>query len=310
MKRHLQTVAATVAIAAAYFGAGRFDLSLAIVNASATAVWPPTGIAFAFLLLWGYRLWPAVFLGAFLVNITTQGTLWTTLGIATGNTMEALMGVWLVNQFADGRHAFDQARSVFKYTLLAVIVSTAVSATLGTTSLVQRGFTGWNNYVPIWTTWWLGDAVGALIITPLIVIWSALRFSRWSRQRIVEGSAIFVAVLLVSLITFGNRWDAAFSRYFRFLLYPTALWAAYRFGQCGAISAAFSLECQNRGRAPRPHQRETQFEKRNRADLFRRPVGGSASVGIQVNHRLSMNHRFMASIRVQSLEVLPSHDLA
>ena len=70
--------------------------------------------------MWGYRLWPGIFLGAFLVNITTQGTLLTSLGIATGNTLEALLGAWLVNQFANGRHAFEQARDIFKFILLAV----------------------------------------------------------------------------------------------------------------------------------------------------------------------------------------------
>jgi integral membrane sensor domain MASE1 len=120
-------VAAILALAAVYFGAAKFGLALAFVNASATAVWPPTGIALAALLLWGYRLWPGIFLGAFLVNITTQGTLLTTLGIATGNTLEALLGVWLVNEFANGRRAFEQARDIFKFVLLAVFVSTAAS---------------------------------------------------------------------------------------------------------------------------------------------------------------------------------------
>jgi integral membrane sensor domain MASE1 len=115
MARRYYTLAAILALAAVYFGAAKFGLSLAVVNASATAVWPPTGIALAVLLLWGYRLWPGIFLGAFLVNLTTQGTWATTLGIATGNTLEALLGVWLVNQFANGRQAFEKARDIFKF---------------------------------------------------------------------------------------------------------------------------------------------------------------------------------------------------
>src|SRR3954467_12896822 len=110
-KPTIATLSAVAALACLYFAAGKLGLSLAFVNASATAVWPPTGIALAALLLWGYRLWPGVFLGAFLANIITQGSVTTTLGIAAGNTLEALAGAWLVQRFARGPKAFDRAQS-------------------------------------------------------------------------------------------------------------------------------------------------------------------------------------------------------
>ena len=96
-----------------YFFAGKVGLSLAFIHASASAVWPPTGIAFAALLLWGHRLWPGIFLGAFLVNITTQGSAATTLAIAAGNTLEALLGAWAVNRFANGAKVFERAKNIF-----------------------------------------------------------------------------------------------------------------------------------------------------------------------------------------------------
>jgi PAS domain S-box-containing protein len=243
MTRRSYTAVPILALAAVYFGAAKFGLSLAVVNASATAVWPPTGIALAVLLLWGYRLWPGIFLGAFLVNLTTQGTWATTLGIATGNTLEALLGAWLVNQFANGRQAFEKARDIFKFIMLAVIVSTTVSATFGTTSLALGGFTQWNDYIPIWTTWWLGDAIGALIVAPLILIWSKTPLSRWNWRRLLEAAAIIGCVLLVSLIGFGREVNNPLSRYIRFLLYPSVLWVTFRFGQRGAITAVFSVAC-------------------------------------------------------------------
>src|SRR5437762_11276223 len=107
MTRRLQTAASILAVAAAYFCAGRFGLSLASVNASASAIWPPTGLALAATLLWGYRLWPGIFLGAFLVNFTTPGNPAPDLCIAVGNTMEALLGAWFVDRFARGANAFD-----------------------------------------------------------------------------------------------------------------------------------------------------------------------------------------------------------
>src|SRR6185369_3681009 len=106
MSGRVRTATGIIALASAYFVFGKLGLSVAFLNKSASAVWPPTGIALASLLLWGGRLWPGVFLGAFLVNITTQGPLLTSVGIATGNTVEAVLGWALVRQFASGISVF------------------------------------------------------------------------------------------------------------------------------------------------------------------------------------------------------------
>ncbi|MFZ0980873.1 MAG: MASE1 domain-containing protein, partial [Candidatus Acidiferrales bacterium] len=94
-------------MAAVYFVAGKLGLSMAFVHPSSTAVWPATGIALTAFLILGYRVWPGIFIGAFLVNITTAGSVLTSLGVATGNTLEGLLGAYLVLRFANGRRAFD-----------------------------------------------------------------------------------------------------------------------------------------------------------------------------------------------------------
>src|SRR5436309_15511794 len=139
-----------------YFLAGKFGLSLAFVHASASAVWPPTGIALAATLLLGCRVWPALFLGAFLVNVTTAGSVWTSLGIAGGNTLEGLRGAFLVRRFAIGLKVFDRARDIFTFGVLAGLGSTAVCATIGVTSLSLGGYASWERFGAIWLTWWLG----------------------------------------------------------------------------------------------------------------------------------------------------------
>src|ERR1700730_415701 len=144
-------------LASVYFIAGKLGLTLAFVHASATAVWPPTGIALAAVLVFGYRVWPGILLGAFLVNITTEGTLATSLGIAVGNTLEGLLGAHLVNRFARGRDAFERAQDIVRFVALAGLVSTTVAATFGVTSLSIGGFARWSDYRAIWLTWWLGD---------------------------------------------------------------------------------------------------------------------------------------------------------
>src|SRR2546422_4350011 len=162
--RWLRRVGLLVALAAVYFIAGKLGLKLAFVNASATAVWPCTGIALAAFILLGYDVWPAVLAGSFLVNVTTAGSALTAVGVAVGNTLEGVAGAYLVNRFARGRRAFDRPQDVFAFTALAAMVSTTVSATLGVTTISLAGYARWADYGPIWWAWWLGDAAGGLVV--------------------------------------------------------------------------------------------------------------------------------------------------
>src|SRR2546427_10741015 len=117
-------------LAGIYFAAGKLGLRLAFEHASATAVWPPTGIALAAMLLYGYRIWPAIFVGAFLVNATTAGSAWTSLGIAAGNTHDGLLGVWLERRWARGGCAFDRARHIVRFAGLPRLVGSTLTATV------------------------------------------------------------------------------------------------------------------------------------------------------------------------------------
>ena len=237
MRPGLRTLTEILALAAVYFCAGKLGLSWAYIHASASAVWPPTGLALAALLLWGYRLWPGIFLGAFLVNITTQGSVATTFGIAAGNTLEALLGAWAINRFANGAKAFERARNIFKFVLFAPILSTAVSATFGVTSLTLGGFAHWNQYAPIWFTWWLGDAVGDLIVAPILLIWLTPPYFQLKTKWIVEAAGLLLSLILFAYLVFLLGIPSS-SEYI--LLLPL-LWAAFRFGQRGAVTSAFII---------------------------------------------------------------------
>ncbi len=216
-----------------YFVAGKFGLSLAFVNASASPVWPPTGIAFAAFLVLGSRAWPAILVGAFLVNVTTAGSVVTSIGIAIGNTLEGRLGAELVMLFANGRNVFDRSRDVFKFVLLAALFSTTVSATIGVTSLTLAGYAHWRDYSSIWFTWWLGDAVGALIVGPILVLWCARGGVPWSRARLLEGVGLLAGVITLSALVFGGISGEALT----FLCVPPLIWAAFRFGQKGTATA-------------------------------------------------------------------------
>jgi diguanylate cyclase (GGDEF)-like protein len=227
-------------LAALYFAAGKFGLMLAFFHPSASPVWPPTGLALAAVLLLGYRVWPAVLVGAYLVNVTTAGSVATSIGIATGNTLEAVVGAYLVNRFANGRDAFDRPEDVFKWALLAAMISTVVSATFGVTSLCLGGVASWASYGPIWLTWWLGDAAGALIVAPLVLLWARNPRLQWNRRQCREAALLLLTVCAIGLIVFGEV--APFQDNnppLTFLCIPPVVWAAYRFGQREAVTASF-----------------------------------------------------------------------
>ena len=237
MTRYLQTAAFIFVLAVLYFCAGSFGLSLARVHPSASAVWPPSGIALAAILLWGYRLWPGIFIGAFLVNINAQGSLALALSIAAGNTAEALLGAALVSRFANGANAFDQTKSLLRFILLAGILSTAVAATVGVTSLSLGGFARWDEFSTIWLDWWLGDMVGDLIVASLLLLWLTQPFFSIKPMQVLEAAGLLLTLIFVGWLLFLNTIPSGLEY---FALAPL-LWGALRFGRRGAITSTFLM---------------------------------------------------------------------
>ena len=227
-----------LAVCAAYILAGKLSLRFATVHPSASPFWPPTGIAIATLLILGRRFWPTIFLGAFLVNLTTAGTTLTSLGIALGNTVEALLATYLVTRFANGRRAFENSWDILRFALYAGILSTGVAATTGVLSLALGGLASWGQYGPIWRTWWLGDATGALVFTPFLLLWSANPRLKWSEREVFEGLCLFGLMLLTVSIVFGPLFHAQMrGDPWTFLCTPFLMWAAFRFGPREAAAA-------------------------------------------------------------------------
>jgi PAS domain S-box-containing protein len=229
-------------VVAGYLATGKLGLHFATVHPSATPVWPPTGIALAALILAGPRLWPAVLIGAFLVNVTTSGSAGTALGIATGNTLEALIGAALVQRFANGAGAFRQPRSIFLFCVLAGFVATAVSATIGVTTLALAGEAHWARSGTMWLTWWLGDAAGALVVAPFLIVWIAERESAGRRGRSAEALGVALAIIALGVAVFsGMAADGTRDAPVAFLCVPPLVWAAYRFGPRGAVTGLVLL---------------------------------------------------------------------
>jgi len=224
-----------------YFIAGKFGLLLASLHASASPVWPAAGIALATLLVLGYRAWPAIFVGAFLVNVTTAGNVATSLAIASGNTLEAVCGAWLVNRFAGGTTVFDRPQGVVKFALAAV-VSTIISPVFGVTSLALGGFADWANFGAIWLTWWLGDTTGDLLIAPLIILWSIPSKWRWNRRDAVEVGILLLLLFVLSEAVFCGWLTISARNYpIAFISLPIVIWMAFRFTQRETATGVFIL---------------------------------------------------------------------
>ena len=230
-----------VVFAIIYLIAGKIGLHLASLHASASPVWPPAGIALAAMLLLGYRAWPAIFIGAFVVNLTTAGTVATSLAIATGNTLEAVAGAWLVNRFAGGRNVFDRPQGVFKFAL-AVAISAVLSPAFGVTSLALEGFADWTKYGAIWFTWWLGDVTGDLIFTPLVLLWGMRWKITWKEEEAIEVGVLLLSLTLLSAVVFGGWLQISTKNYpIAFICGPIVIWTAFRFTQRETATGIFIL---------------------------------------------------------------------
>src|SRR5947199_1147756 len=224
-----------------YFIAGKFGLILASLHASASPVWPPAGIALAALLVLGYRAWPAIFVGAFLVNVTTVGNVATSLAIASVITLEAICGAWLINRLAGGTTVFDRPQGVVKFALAAV-VSTVISPAVGVTSLALGGFADWANFGAIWLTWWLGDTTGDLLIAPLIILWSLASKRRWNRREAAEAGILLLLLFVLSETVFAGWLTISARNYpIAFISGPIVIWTAFRFTQRETATGIFIL---------------------------------------------------------------------
>src|SRR6516162_6655315 len=198
--RRLKYVVELTSIVVIYVALAKLSLGLASIHPSVTQIWPPTGFALGVVLLLGYQISFAIFLGAFIVNVTTAGSISTSLAIATGNALESLIGAYLINRWSDGCSTFDTPGGVIRFALICFIPSTMISATFGVGSLSLEGYAEWSDFRSIWTTWWMGDLAGALVITPAIVLWGTDP-PRWlERRELIQSCLIYVATIAVGLV--------------------------------------------------------------------------------------------------------------
>ena len=226
------------AVAALYILAALAGLRLDAVSGFASLVWPPTGIALAAVLLAGRRIWPGIFVGALVANLLTGAPSVAAAGIATGNTLEAIVGAYALSRVPGFRLSLDGLREVLALIVLAAGVSTMISATIGVATLYSAGLVQQAKLGETWRTWWVGDAIGAMLAAPAILVWAKRPRLHPSARRVAEGALLTLGVVIACILVFIEPITSANGPLSQaYIFFPFLMWAAIRFGQRGSVTA-------------------------------------------------------------------------
>jgi integral membrane sensor domain MASE1/anti-sigma regulatory factor (Ser/Thr protein kinase) len=212
-------------VAVAYVAAAKLGFTLAFTTKQVTAVWPPTGIALAALLLWGYRVWPGIWLAAFASNALSSEPAWTAAAIATGNTLAPVFANFLLRRFGGFENGLERVRDVLLLALFGSAIAMTISATNGVAELALAGIVPWSAFPSVWWVWWAGDAMGVLFVTPLLLTWFGAKQKESAEGSTLELAALAATLLAASSISFLSNLPLRFS------VYPFIIWTALRFRQ-------------------------------------------------------------------------------
>jgi integral membrane sensor domain MASE1 len=230
-RRYLTFGVQTLVVALVYYLAAKLGLSFALVGGQVTPLWPPTGIALTCLLLFGMRSWPGITVGAFLANLTFGPSLVTVAAISAGNTLAPIGAYLLLN-----RVGFDlelkRLKDVLALITLGAFAGMLISATIGAGTLVLTGALPAGDFWSTWSVWWTGDAMGVLVVAPVLLVAATIRFDhRIPLLRWLEAAALFAGLTALTLVVTRSSVDLLF------LIFPMLIWAALRFRQAGAAPA-------------------------------------------------------------------------
>jgi diguanylate cyclase (GGDEF)-like protein/PAS domain S-box-containing protein len=235
--KNLSWLMGVSALAAVYFISARLGLQLALVQENASAVWPPSGIALAALLAFGVRFWPGVFVGSFAANVLTEADSFTSFLIASGNTLEAVVGFYLVARLIGDRYPFRHSGQLLTFVGVVVPAVCIISATVGVSSLAVAGLAPWDQYPLIWITWWLGDVMGVVVLTPFLLTLYETFKKRIAFSHPVEAIMLLVCATVAAMLLFADWLPRDWHTHgMAFLILPVFVWAAYRFRQPGSTT--------------------------------------------------------------------------
>ena len=220
------------AIALVYYWASQFAISTLTLSSEIYPMWPAAGIAQVALLLFGRELWPGIALGGFLFSMSVpSANIGAALISAAARTLQAWTGTYLLQRinFSAG---LDRLKDVLGIVGLAALGSTLINSTIGSIVVCLTGLSSWSNFGTIWGTWWVGDAMGIVLVAPLLLTWQQFPKVSTPPKKIAERAIWLLLLLAVGWLVFCSRTRAAYARYpLEYLPFPLVVWAAFRFGQ-------------------------------------------------------------------------------
>lgn len=228
-------------LAGIYYATGKFGLMLDAVGGFASLIWLPTGISLAALLLLSPRLWPGIFLGAFFVNFTSGAPLLPALGIASGNTLEALTAYYLLRKI-HFQLSFERVRDTVGFIIFAGWISTWVSATIGTLSLLFGGTITFTMLPQTWISWWVGDMLSNLVVTPLLLMFFSKTPEAIEPKRRREFVLVWSLIGIIGILVFTDFFGLIKLKTsaITYLIFPPIIWMALRFSQ-RAVAASILM---------------------------------------------------------------------
>lgn len=235
-------IAIIASVGVAYFVLARLGLHPDTPNHSVTAIWVPAGISLAAFLLWGNRVWPGVYLGSFAASFSITGSIPLALVFAAFIVCADLLGASLINKFANGVHAFFKTGDAIRFIFFGAVFTPAVSATLGVSLLCASGLAKIAEFSTLWFTWWVGDMLGILFLTPFLVLLLGHKHQSPATTERLEITALVAGLSMICVLNFGLRpvsWIPGNG--FLFLCAPFLVWAALRFCPLEAAGATLIM---------------------------------------------------------------------
>ncbi len=236
--QNLTTFTRVVILIALYFIGGLVGKENSFLSGSVVLVWPPAGIALAAILLFGYRFWPGVALGAVLFSFMNGMPFgFFTFGTAIGNTMGAIVCTYLLKKLIAFDNAMERTRDVTGYIGLACFLGTTVNAAFNVVSLAYSGTVKWDDLFPTTLVWWVPNALAGLVVTPFLITWATPSTVRWNVRLIVEAVICAAGLIGGTVISFNSWFVYGIQNYpLAYLPFPFLVWGALRFGQRGATT--------------------------------------------------------------------------
>ncbi len=238
-RQHLKFAGLVVLLATVYVLAAKIGLAFAFVHGNVTLIWPPTGIAVAAVCLFGYRVWPGLALGAFITTASTGAPLLFAAVTALGNPLQALAAVYLLRRYASFDRTLGRIRDVLWFVALAAAVSPVISATFGVASLKLVGLTTWTDFASVWFVWWSGDAMGVLLLAPLLLTLPDWRGEVWLPGRVAEAGLLLLGAVIICAWVYQDVDSFELTGPLSYLAFPFVIWAGVRFEQRGATAVIF-----------------------------------------------------------------------